>query len=166
MRQAIIRTNAGILLKIEILIFSLKKMHLKVSSVKRRPFCLGLNVLMICNTRLSIVSSNHNLRSTFVNDRMQNSIQLKKFCDVSPFTVTRWVHSHNRAVTETNWVHWLLFFKKLSTLLALYGGIYPLQIVLPHKGPDLWLYAFWDTMRFMQCHYNDHESNPKEYIYI
>ena len=55
-RQAIIKTNDGILLirplgtnfseiLIEILIFSLKKMRLKVSSAKRRPFCLGLNVL-------------------------------------------------------------------------------------------------------------------------
>ena len=55
-RQAIIWTNAGILLIgplgtnfSEILIatgtFSFKKMHLKVSSAKWRPFCLGLNVL-------------------------------------------------------------------------------------------------------------------------
>ena len=55
-RQAIIRTNAGILLirplgtnlseiLINILIFSFKKMRLKVLSAKRRPFCLGLNVL-------------------------------------------------------------------------------------------------------------------------
>ena len=55
-RQAIIRTNAGILLKrplgtnfseilMEILLFSIKKMRLKVSTPKRRPFCLGLNVL-------------------------------------------------------------------------------------------------------------------------
>ena len=55
--QAIIWTNAGILLigplgtnfseiLIEILTFSFKKMRLKVSSAKRRPFCLGLNVLM------------------------------------------------------------------------------------------------------------------------
>ena len=55
-RQAIIRTNAGILLirplqtnfseiLIEILIFSFKKMRFKVSSAKRLPFCLGLNVL-------------------------------------------------------------------------------------------------------------------------
>ena len=36
-RQAIIWTNPGT--------FSLKKMRLKVSSAKRRPFCLGLNVL-------------------------------------------------------------------------------------------------------------------------
>ena len=54
-RQAIIWTNAGILLIgplgtnfIEILIgiqtFSFKKMHLKMSSAKWRPFCLGLNV--------------------------------------------------------------------------------------------------------------------------
>ena len=57
-RQAIIWTNAGILLIghlgtnfIEILIgiqtFSFKKMHLKMSSAKWRPFCLGLNVLKL-----------------------------------------------------------------------------------------------------------------------
>ena len=56
-RQAIIWTNARILLirtlgtnfsqiLIEILILSFKKMHLKVSSAKRWPFCLGLNVLI------------------------------------------------------------------------------------------------------------------------
>ena len=55
-RQAIIWTNAGILLIgplgtkfSEILIaieaFSFKKIHLKISSAKLRPFCLGLNVL-------------------------------------------------------------------------------------------------------------------------
>ena len=55
-RQAIIWTNAGILLigplgtnfseiLIEILTFSFTKMRLKVSSAKRRPFCIGLNVL-------------------------------------------------------------------------------------------------------------------------
>ena len=54
--QAIIWTNAGILLigplgtnsseiAIRIQIFSFKKMHLKMASTKRRPFCLGLNVL-------------------------------------------------------------------------------------------------------------------------
>ena len=54
-RQAIIWTNAGILLigplgtnSSEILIgietFSFKKMHLKMSSAKWRPFCLGLSV--------------------------------------------------------------------------------------------------------------------------
>ena len=60
-RQAITWTNVGILLigplgtKVsEILsgiqIFSFKKMHLKMSFAKWRPFCLGLNVLMAwCN---------------------------------------------------------------------------------------------------------------------
>ena len=54
-RQAIIWNNAGILsigllgtnfseILIEIQIFSFKKMRLKVSSAKWRPFCLGLNV--------------------------------------------------------------------------------------------------------------------------
>ena len=56
-RQAIIWTNAGILLigpletnfneiLIRIQTFSFKKMHLKISSAKWRPFCLGLNVLI------------------------------------------------------------------------------------------------------------------------
>ena len=55
-RQAIIWTNAGILLigplgtnfneiLIEIHPFSFTKMHLKISSAKWRPFCLGHNVL-------------------------------------------------------------------------------------------------------------------------
>ena len=63
-RQAIIWTNAGILLigplgtnfseiSIEILTFSFKKMRLKVSSAKRRPFCLGINVLSILPERIS-----------------------------------------------------------------------------------------------------------------
>ena len=54
--QAIIWTNAGILLigpwgtnfneiLIGIQTFSFKKVHLKMSSAKWRPFCLGLNVL-------------------------------------------------------------------------------------------------------------------------
>ena len=57
-RQAIIWTNAGILLirplgtnfseiSIEILTFSLKKMCLKVPSAKWRPFCVGLTVFKV-----------------------------------------------------------------------------------------------------------------------
>ena len=57
-RQAIIWTNAGILLigplgtnfkeiLIKIYTFSFKKMNLKMSSGKRRPFCLGLNVFIL-----------------------------------------------------------------------------------------------------------------------
>ena len=57
-RQAIIWTNAGILLirpwgtnfnemLIEILTLSFMKMRFKVSSAKYRPFCLGLNVLTV-----------------------------------------------------------------------------------------------------------------------
>ena len=68
--QAIIWTNAGILLigllktsfseiLIKIITFSFKKMRLKVSSTKRRPFCFGLNVL----TNLAL-SHWYNLSST------------------------------------------------------------------------------------------------------
>ena len=56
-RQAIFWNNVGILLigplgtnfselLIGIQTFSFKKMHLEMSSVKFRPFCRGLNVLM------------------------------------------------------------------------------------------------------------------------
>ena len=70
-RQAIIWTNAGILLigplgtnfskiLIEILTFSFKKMRLKVSSAKRRPFCLGLNVFMIINSMIAVTYLSQN----------------------------------------------------------------------------------------------------------
>ena len=60
--QAIIWINDGILLigllgtnfseiYIEILIFSFKKMRLKVSSAKLRPFCLGLHMLNVLDVR-------------------------------------------------------------------------------------------------------------------
>ena len=65
-RQAIIWTNAGVLLighigtnfseiSTEILTFSVKKMLLKASSAKWRPFCLGLNVLMIKHSKVVLV---------------------------------------------------------------------------------------------------------------
>ena len=62
-RQAIIWTSAGILvieplgtnfseILIENRIFSFKKMYLKISSGKWRPYCLGLNVLKFGRTRV------------------------------------------------------------------------------------------------------------------
>ena len=60
--QAIIWTKDGILLigplgtsfsEIEIHVFSFKKLHLKMSSGKWRPFCLGLNVLKLCLFRIT-----------------------------------------------------------------------------------------------------------------
>ena len=69
--QAIIWTNAGMLLigplranfnetSIEIHTFSLKKIYLKLSSAKWRPFCPGLNVLIHiswsnCRTLISAI---------------------------------------------------------------------------------------------------------------
>ena len=68
--QAIIWINAGILLIgplsinfseifIDIATFSFKKMHLKVSSAKWRPCCLGLNVLISNNTGCGGMSWDH-----------------------------------------------------------------------------------------------------------
>ena len=73
-RQAIIWTNAGILLirpfgtnfsgiLIEICTFSFKKIHLKMSSAKWHPFCLSLSVLnlFISNlfNRTKLLHSHH-----------------------------------------------------------------------------------------------------------
>ena len=78
--QAIIWNNAGILsigflgtnvseILIEILTFSFKKMRLKVSSAKWRPFCLGLNVLIkpvhIWLDSQCITTTKHNTVQTF-----------------------------------------------------------------------------------------------------
>ena len=67
-RQAIVWTNAGILLigplgtnfseiLIEIPMFSFKKMHLKVSAVKWRTFCSSLNVLSATTRDVWIIPS-------------------------------------------------------------------------------------------------------------
>ena len=66
-RQAIIWTNVGILLTgplgtnfseivIEIHTFSFKETHLKISSIKWRPFCLGLDVLTLCGHMASMTN--------------------------------------------------------------------------------------------------------------
>ena len=78
-RQPIIRTNAGILLirplgtifsviLVQIIIFSFKKMRLKVWSAKRRPFCHGLNELSsdICRYLLSVKCRAHLTSHPFI----------------------------------------------------------------------------------------------------
>ena len=77
-RQAIIWTNAGLLLigplgtkfneiLIEIHTFSFKEMHLKMSSGKWRPFCLGLNVLTL--VALNLFTKHKQLGSCFVENQ-------------------------------------------------------------------------------------------------
>ena len=85
-RQAIIRTNARILLighlgtsfseiLIEICTFSFNKMHLKMSSGKCRPFYLGLNVLTSMRNKkgLDMNSSSDGFshrRHTIISDKL------------------------------------------------------------------------------------------------
>ena len=75
-RQAIVWTNAAILLirhlgtnfneiLLAIYTFSFEKMHLKMSSVKWRPFCLGLNVLTMRSEQDGFTGE-HGLRWTYL----------------------------------------------------------------------------------------------------
>ena len=98
-RQAIIQTIAGTLLVgplgtnfseilIEINTFSFKKIHLKMSSGKCRPFCLGLNVLIwLCDVpHLTFVTSHkcdpdsHNWNATATLwEPFQNKDHLRRY---------------------------------------------------------------------------------------
>ena len=93
-RQAIIWTNAGILLigtlgtnfseiLIKIRIFSFKKMGLNVSSAKWRPFCLGLNVLS--DMALSASCIDHWSLPTLL-------VVMKLWCNMN---LERWLHDLN-----------------------------------------------------------------------
>ena len=84
-RQAIIRSNAGILLieplrtnfgEISVVIhtFSFKEMHLKMSSGKWRPFCLGLNVLT----------------TQYPEPRLDKSLWNRNHCDIITHIQVHW----------------------------------------------------------------------------
>ena len=84
-RQAIIWTNAGILLigplgtnfseiSIKIQTFSFTKMCLKVSSAKWRPFCLGLNVLRQDAVIEQNITNDNALRRNIYMDEISVSI--------------------------------------------------------------------------------------------
>ena len=93
-RQAIIRSNAGIALigpfetncseiLIEVQTFSLKKIRLKMSSAKCRPFCLSLNVLM--------PNTVYTLFITMVADVLRPNI----FVDIIWINLHRIQHTHH-----------------------------------------------------------------------
>ena len=70
---------------IEILTFSFKKMRLKVLSVKRQPFCLGLNVLRSLSVLVSIDFD------------LEGQIWFNK----TSFLVSPLLEIHNRNITTT-----------------------------------------------------------------
>ena len=111
-RQAIIWTNAGILLigslgtnfneiVIEIMTFSFKKMRLKVSFAKWRPCCLGLNVLTAGQTGkllsikpprfivLEIPRGNYNHASYYGNEYKSAKYHYE---GMGIFTFPSWLH--------------------------------------------------------------------------
>ena len=98
--QAIIWANAGILLigplgtnfseiLSEIQSFSFKKMHLKVSSAKWRPFCLGLNEL-ICWMDLSAIYLTTRVRNLIISlwqfTWLEDQSKHLQYCHLEPFS--------------------------------------------------------------------------------
>ena len=119
-RQAIIWTNIGILLigslgtnfneiVIAIQTFSFKKMHLKMSSAKWRPFCLSLNVLTFRNTGPCITNVFATRRKNF----------------------SQWHRSFQRKLL----FHWLKFLRRVAITLVIQGPG-PLWMQSSH---DWWL---------------------------
>ena len=103
-RQAIMWTNAGILLirpsgtnfseiLIAIDVFSFKKIYLKMSSAKWRPFCLGLNVLTAfsgCSkdTVIDIISFQLNFnRSSYISNMAY--LDIKVICFKCIYLINR-----------------------------------------------------------------------------
>ena len=117
-RQTIIWTNAGILLTAplgpnfsEILTgtqrFSIKKIHLKMSSAKWRPFCLGLNMLM--------EHLDHPTR--FKEDSI---VMLMKFSDLSKSDRSNWVMWQVKDLGGTVvWPGKMAFIKSIKTWIIL-----------------------------------------------
>ena len=106
-RQAIIWTNAEILvigplgtnfseILIAIEAFSFKKMHLKISSAKWRPFCLGLNVLrkqrprtnrwhrITIQLRQEIIELLHSRKMSYILLRLFSQIAQKRHSGTKP----------------------------------------------------------------------------------
>ena len=111
-RQAIIWTNAGILLiwplgtnfseiSIDIHTFSLKKIHFKMSSGKLRPFCLGLNVLKSHNR----TKQNKTMWDILSNANVERLLQSLMISFVA-LNNTETHEAHVLSVTRYSVTHW------------------------------------------------------------
>ena len=153
-RQAIIWNNAGILLigplgtnfseiLIEILTFSFTKMRLKVSSAKRRPFCLGLNELNAASSWQGVwISCNFEMPDLLT--QSDNILVVGAWINCPPwptyirgkqgiFSITHWgrkkwtpCHRRHSQVHLKSWMkmfelwskfHWSLFLRVQLTIL-------------------------------------------------
>ena len=136
-RQAIIWTNAGLLLirplgtnfseiLIEILTFSFKKMRLKVSSAKRPPFCLGLNMLSLC----------------YVNFCRDESYNRTKLMIPSTFELKTFSQGLNRNYVDLRFISircsWIMFCCLTKLCVNIYWKYFTNTCQL---FADLWVYG-------------------------
>ena len=122
-RQAITWTNVGILLigrlgtnisemLIEIHTFSFKKIHLKMSSGKWRPFCLGLNVLKHCGYKL-VIHLNVDTNSHELCVAVMNARRAKYFAKLEHIQFSL---SGSLDIPYPVWKSWLALINSISLL--------------------------------------------------
>ena len=148
-RQAIIWTNAGILLIgplgtnfSEILIaietVSFKKKHLKMSSGKCRPFCLGLNVLMDSWNNIQWTSNRNSV--IFIHLKLSSAkMAAMALISFSVYAACSWF----RASITTIWFYW----PHLSCL-------FDIRMInsVPNTRHDMFFIAFVSAVLYKKQH--------------
>ena len=168
------RSNAGILsigylgtnfneISIEIQTLSFKKMRFKMSSVKWRPFCLGLNVLMCYSRRM------------VVNDLPSPDVVYTR-CHVDPFkpsihnkpleyiALINYVIYHPMFYSMIHRVLWLLFF---LILYASFFEIYLTKFTIMTRRYTLFTHGLsWTVVYRMLQDEWVMTSNIKQWIWL
>ena len=140
-RQAIIWTNAGILLigplrtnfseiSIEIRTFSFKKIHLKVSSGKWCPFCLGLNVLSWLIVLMWIPQNTFDDKSTLV----RAMAWYHWHWSMSSYGITRSQWVHQNTVNGSNRGNFTENKSNISRRNFIWNGIFKILVNLPRAN--------------------------------
>ena len=136
-RQAIIWTNAGILLigplwtnfsefSIKIPTFSFKKMRLKVSSAKWRSFCVGLNVLIDLDIHVGRQFADNSSKGIILAVIAENWDMIS-------------IKTHLHRIENSSW--WRHEMKTFSALLALCAWNWPALT----KAIELWCFL-WSAL--------------------
>ena len=106
--------------------FPFKKMHLKTSSAKWRPFCLGLNVLMAaqCITFPNEEEQNFRVKSVAVITRCNKTWECIHYCSERGRTSTHWGRDKMAAVSQTTLLNAFSLMKMLEFRLRIHWSLF------------------------------------------